>query len=207
MKKLLLLSALLMSAQSQAALVSVSGGGGSIIAGVSIQEDAPTTNDYQQGFNEKQGVTLASDIGVDAGVITAGTKVDSHIIFLNSDGVIEKDDTNTWEFSGNILGVQSKRNGNDFFSSNALFAEFSDYFTIGTTSPFKNVGLESNDIATGDGYTVAGSMLDLRMFVREPGDWIRVFTASAVPVPAAAFLFAPALLGFMGLRRKAKKSA
>ncbi|HEC73979.1 MAG TPA: hypothetical protein ENI26_06350 [Methylophaga aminisulfidivorans] len=29
---------------------------------------------------------------------------------------------------------------------------------------------------------------------------------SAVPIPAAAFLFAPALLGFMGLRRKAQKS-
>lgn len=29
---------------------------------------------------------------------------------------------------------------------------------------------------------------------------------SAVPVPAAAFLFAPALLGFMGLRRKAKST-
>lgn len=29
-------------------------------------------------------------------------------------------------------------------------------------------------------------------------------TVSAVPIPAAAFLFAPALLGFMGLRRKAK---
>jgi len=30
---------------------------------------------------------------------------------------------------------------------------------------------------------------------------------SAVPVPAAAFMFAPALLGFMGLRRKAKNKA
>jgi len=29
---------------------------------------------------------------------------------------------------------------------------------------------------------------------------------SAVPIPAAAFLFTPALLGFMGLRRKAKNS-
>ena len=34
-----------------------------------------------------------------------------------------------------------------------------------------------------------------------------IIGVSAVPVPAAAFLFAPALLGFMGLRRKAKKSA
>jgi hypothetical protein len=31
-------------------------------------------------------------------------------------------------------------------------------------------------------------------------------SVSAVPVPAAAFLFAPALLGFMGLRRKAAKA-
>jgi len=30
-------------------------------------------------------------------------------------------------------------------------------------------------------------------------------SVSAVPVPAAAFLFAPALLGFMGLRRKAQR--
>jgi hypothetical protein len=34
-----------------------------------------------------------------------------------------------------------------------------------------------------------------------------VYSISEVPVPAAAFLFAPALLGFMGLRRKAKKIA
>jgi len=32
-------------------------------------------------------------------------------------------------------------------------------------------------------------------------------TVSAVPIPAAAFMFAPALLGFMGLRRRAKNKA
>jgi hypothetical protein len=32
-------------------------------------------------------------------------------------------------------------------------------------------------------------------------------SVSAVPVPAAAFLFAPALVGFMALRRKAAKAA
>jgi hypothetical protein len=32
-------------------------------------------------------------------------------------------------------------------------------------------------------------------------------SVSPVPIPAAAFMFAPALLGFMGLRRKAKNSA
>jgi len=41
-----------------------------------------------------------------------------------------------------------------------------------------------------------------------PGGGISNYRAynSAVPIPAAAFLFAPALLGFMGLRRKAKNS-
>jgi hypothetical protein len=34
-----------------------------------------------------------------------------------------------------------------------------------------------------------------------------LYKVSPVPIPAAAFLFAPALLGFMGLRRKAKNSA
>jgi len=35
---------------------------------------------------------------------------------------------------------------------------------------------------------------------------VQLSSVSAVPIPAAAFLFAPALLGFMSLRRKAKNS-
>lgn len=35
---------------------------------------------------------------------------------------------------------------------------------------------------------------------------LNVTQVSAVPLPAAAFLFAPALIGFMGLRRKAKST-
>jgi len=38
------------------------------------------------------------------------------------------------------------------------------------------------------------------------GDTKAYATPSEVPVPAAAFLFAPALLGFLGLRRKAKQA-
>lgn len=42
------------------------------------------------------------------------------------------------------------------------------------------------------------------------GDWVvfdnLTYNVSAVPIPAAAFMFAPALLGFMGFRRKAKNS-
>ncbi|RKZ83129.1 MAG: hypothetical protein DRQ39_09890 [Gammaproteobacteria bacterium] len=38
------------------------------------------------------------------------------------------------------------------------------------------------------------------------GGSLDAVSVSAVPLPAAAFLFAPALLGFMGLRRRAKNN-
>lgn len=193
MKKIALFaSALLMSMQAQAAIVS----GPDIIAAVSVQEDSPT-NRAQQGFNEKQGVVLNRDISVDGGTIAKGTAVDSHLIFLNTQGGTRADDRQKWTFSGTILGVMSNRNGSLMNDSNDLLAAFNDYFTTGSTLPFSAAGLESNNINTGDGYLVMGSMLDLRMVVTEPGDWIRVVTASEVPVPAALWLFAPALAGLV----------
>jgi hypothetical protein len=38
------------------------------------------------------------------------------------------------------------------------------------------------------------------------GDTKAYATPSEFPVPAAAFLFAPALLGFLGLRRKTRQA-
>lgn len=45
-------------------------------------------------------------------------------------------------------------------------------------------------------------VLDFHQF-----DNITVTSVSEVPIPAAAFMFAPALLGFLGLRRRAKNNA
>jgi hypothetical protein len=49
-------------------------------------------------------------------------------------------------------------------------------------------------------YSASGKLSD------QPISWLLVSnsTISAVPVPAAAFLFSPVLIGFMGLRRKQK---
>jgi len=200
MKKILLFtSALLMSMQVNAALIS----GPDIIAAVSVQEDSPT-NRAQQGFDEQQGVVLSRNISVDSGIIAQGTRVDSHLIFLNTRSTTLADDTQTWGFSGNILGVMSNSNGSLMSASNDLLAAFGTYFTSGSTLPFNAAGLEQNNILTGDGYTFLGSVLNLRMRVTEPGDWIRVVTVSQVPIPAALWLFAPALMGLVGMRRKAK---
>lgn len=196
MKKfLILLSALLLSVQAQAALVSVSGAG-AIIGAVHVQEDSPV-NTQQEGFNEQQGVLLGSAVAVDGGTVAAGTRVDSHLIFLNSKGNARVNTNALWTFNGTIVGVMSDQPGNLMTNTNSLFAAFNDYFTTGTSAPFGAQGLESND-----GYAISGNMLKLHMLVTEPGDWIRVLTVSAVPVPAALFLFAPALLGFFSLRRK-----
>ena len=197
MKKfLILLSALLLSVSAQAALVGVAGDG-EIIAAVSVQEDSPT-NTLQQGFNEKQGVLLGSAVNVDGGgTVAAGTRVDSHLIFLNSRGNTRIDTEARWGFDGNIVGVMSDAGGLLMTATDSLFAAFNDYFTTGSSAPFTAQGLEGSD-----GYSVSGNTLELSMLVTEPGDWIRVLTVSQVPVPAALFLFAPALLGFLGLRRK-----
>jgi len=198
-KILILLSTLLLSAQVQAALISVTGNG-EIISAISVQEDG-ITNTLQQGFNEKQSVFLNSAITVDGGTIAAGQTVDSHLIFLNTASG-SATTTAEWTFDGLILGVMSDRGGVLMTNTDSQFAAFNDYFTVGNkTGAFDLKGIEGNDH-----YSIAGNVLDLHMYVSEPGDWVRVLTVSAVPIPAAAFLFAPALLGFMGLRRKAKNS-
>lgn len=208
MKKfLILLSVLLLPFQAQAALVATLGN--TILPGTSILLEDGLENTEQQAFNEAQGVVLSRDIDVFGGTILAGTRVDSHIIFLNSVGNTLLQDIRDWTFDGLILGVMADRGGTQMAATDDLFAN-GIYFTDRTGNPlvsgsgFDAQGLE--DIGTtsryADNFTIAGMMLNVEMNVTEPGDWIRVITTSAVPVPAALFLFAPALLGFLGLRRK-----
>ena len=75
----------------------------------SVVDDKPgAENTYQQGFNEVQNFTLPRDISVNSGsYIPAGTVVNSHMIFLNTNGTRRVDDINVeWVFDGKILGVQ-----------------------------------------------------------------------------------------------------
>jgi len=67
-------------------------------------------------------------------------------------------------------------------------------------------------------WNITGNFLFSFLFEADEYYWVDIFNAesngleydvsvSAVPVPAALFLFAPALLGFFGLRRKAAVAA
>jgi len=75
----------------------------------------------------------------------------------------------------------------DFTLANMI--DFSSYNYTGTEFTFANKVTSFGDV-----------------FDKKDNFYLSSANVSAVPIPAAAFLFAPALLGFMGLRRKAKNS-
>ncbi len=203
MKKILvILSAVCLSVQVQAAVIS----GGNILPDGTILLEDGLNNAAQEAFNEAQGVVLAVDLAVNGGVIASGTRVDSHVVFYNTPGISGSSVSHTWTFSGQILGLMIDVDGGQMAASDGLFAN-GTYFTDVSNNPtdsgsgFAYQGLEFNSIHP-DSFTFSGNVLNLTTYVSEPGDWIRVITASPVPVPAAIWLFGFALFGLMGIRRQ-----
>lgn len=191
-----------------------------IPAPANVLDDA-VTNTAMQGFNEAQGVVTSQAFSVDGGgSIAAGTLVDSHMIFLNTaGGTLNRHGGVIWTFSGAILGIMSDTGGNfEAASTFELGAPGSNYTATfpgsGPAAPFNARGIESNNgtglIATNgnDGYLqLSPNQLRVSMLVTEPGDWIRVVTASQVPVPAALPLMLVGLGGFGLMARRKKRKA
>jgi len=71
-----------------------------------------------------------------------------------------------------------------------------EYFALSFTAP-QNANLLSFLLFKPFGDSAYAGLDNLNLSVTNP---------NAVPIPAAAFMFAPALLGFMGLRRRSKKA-
>ncbi|MCU7918607.1 MAG: PEP-CTERM sorting domain-containing protein [Candidatus Thiodiazotropha sp. (ex Dulcina madagascariensis)] len=184
----------------------------SIIAAPANILDDDIINTGMQGFDEAQGVTTSIDYAMDGGAtLFAGSTVNSHMIFLNSDG--RTDITHfgvMWRFDSVILGIMSDRNGNfEATSTGELGNPGTNYTTTfpgsGPAAPFGARGLEGG----GDGYSIFDPFtLMVSMHVTEPGDWIRVITqANSIPEPSGLVLMGLALTALGFAVRKKKKTA
>lgn len=208
-------SMILAATFAQAALISVSGPtsnlgtAASIIAAPSDALDDLVTNTGMQGFDEAQAVLTTVAHGVDGGgVIAAGTLVNSHMIFLNTEGGTAGTHFNVdWVFDGIILGIMSDQGGTLEAASTFELGAAGTNYTVGPgAAPFSARGIENNNGGGGpfpnDGYTLLSpNTLRVGMSVTEPGDWIRVVTAARVPEPGTLALLVVGLLS-IGLRAR-----
>jgi hypothetical protein len=111
----------------------------------------------------------------------------------------------TFGFSAGKYTLSFDLSGNQRGGSNdnliVSFGDYSQAFNLAPNAAWTNILISVVNVNAGDKLS----------FSHAGGDNVGIMldnvSVSAVPVPAAAFLFAPALLGFMGLRRKAAKSA
>lgn len=208
---------------AQAAIVSHSGAVQLIAAPTSVVEGALESDSKAFAFNEKQNHLLTSGLSVDwiapsftnAGTIAAGTRVNSHLIHVDSL------DTNTGPnplilsgmsitFDTEILGlIFSDLNEG---AANLLGKSDGVLGAAGTTYPANNLQAQAGrrfDFgveAPTDFFTVSGNRLTFNFDVRVSDgfmDQMRIVTA--VPEPASFALAGLALLG-LGLQRRGRQA-
>ena len=204
---LVLFVAAAMAGQADATLVSVTGPNSNvgtapqIIAAPSDVLGTIVINTGMQGFDEAQGVLTTTPYTHDSGVIPAGTRVNSHMIFLASDGELALNHWNVvWTFANDILAVMSDIGGTYEAASTSQLGAAATNYTVtftgsGLAAPFTYRGMEE----TNDAYLVAGKQITVTMAALG-GDWIRVVT---MPEPATLCFFLVSGFALLRYRRSA----
>jgi len=177
-----------------------------IEAPAAVTDTVPGSNSAVIAFAERGDVLLDQDIAVLGGTLTAGTRVDSHMVLLNradaASVVLEV--SYDFQFGGQIAGVIG--DAADVAASHEIFG------AVGTTYGALH-RLEGDD-----NFTVSGDRITGFMRVQQPGDWFRVLTFNTtdtsvlsqtvgipapVPLPTSGGLLALAWAG-LALRARSK---
>lgn len=217
--------AVLVSANSLAAIVSVSGDMTQISSPASVEPGMLESSSTIWAFDEQQRYTLTDNLFVDelagtsaAGVISAGTVVNSY--FLHADPLGDSTEpadvvsmTGTITFDSRILGIIWSGTPCTNCPPSDMYLDASDYLgALGTSYPTYDLGrgyeIDSFYAGNGtqdfvsiseDGYSltmVSSAALPLR------SDQLRVVTA--VPLPLPVYLFGSGLFVLFNLARKSR---
>ncbi|SFJ77211.1 hypothetical protein [Methylophaga sulfidovorans] len=127
-------------------------------------------------------------------------------------------DGGKFKFSGNFVGEDLNNDGLLSFGEFSVFNWSSTYnsFTLSDLFDTGDINIDTQEwLNNGLSWVGRDNLAYITWADREQsintnikGEYrFTSFEVSAVPLPPAVLLFAPALLGFMGLRRKAKLAA
>lgn len=198
---------ILLAGSAQALVVGggVTGGSASANGGVFQQLNTAVPfsvgNNQQQSFNlfafnELQGVILGAPLAVDIlGPISAGTRVNSHYVFF--DPARDATMRGFVDFDAPIIGIATSL-------ATLVASDFLGNPNVTYLSPLLR-GLEGADVVSiAPGFNGQRNRINF-LRASTPGDYIRVFTAAAVPEPGT-WVMMIAGFGFAGLASRRRRS-